>query len=157
MRQRRWHKPAGKFLAANCQVRVRFQEVDSLRVVWHGHYVNYFEEGRNAFGREYEFGYQHILEAGYIAPLVHVELNYSHPARFDQTLDIETRMYVGDAAQIQFAYDISHLSQATGKRQSIAAGSSVQVFTDIEGNLMLTRPDFYSAFLERWAHRLRDV
>lgn len=156
MRRRRWHRPVGKFLASHCQVRVRFQEVDSLRVAWHGHYVNYFEEGRNAFGREYEFGYQDILAAGYIAPLVHVELDYSRPARFDEVLDIETRMYLGEGARVQFTYDISHISQDTGARKDIAAGSSVQVFTDAEGNLMLTRPDFYSAFLDRWAHQVRD-
>ena len=27
---------------------IKFSEVDSLRVVWHGHYVRYFEDGREA-------------------------------------------------------------------------------------------------------------
>ena len=32
---------------------VRFSEVDSMQVVWHGEYVRYFEDGREAFGRKY--------------------------------------------------------------------------------------------------------
>ena len=31
-------------------LRVRFSEVDSMEVVWHGEYVRYMEDGREAFG-----------------------------------------------------------------------------------------------------------
>ena len=30
--------------------RVRFSEIDSMQIVWHGEYVRYFEDGREAFG-----------------------------------------------------------------------------------------------------------
>ena len=29
--------------------RVRFSEIDSMQIVWHGEYVRYFEDGREAF------------------------------------------------------------------------------------------------------------
>ena len=29
---------------------VRFSEVDSMKIVWHGEYIRYFEDGREAFG-----------------------------------------------------------------------------------------------------------
>ena len=38
-------------------VRVRFSETDNLGVVWHGNYVKYFEDGREAFGREHNISY----------------------------------------------------------------------------------------------------
>ena len=38
-------------------INIRFHEVDSLRIVWHGHYLKYFEDGREAFGRKYGIGY----------------------------------------------------------------------------------------------------
>ena len=34
-------------------VRVRFNETDVLGVVWHGNYIKFFEDGREAFGREH--------------------------------------------------------------------------------------------------------
>ena len=99
-RRHRWGSPDRRFLSERCRVRVRFQEVDSLRVVWHGNYLTYFEDGRNAFGRRYDFGYEKILEAGFIAPLVHVELDYFYPARFDQQLEVETRLHLDLGARI---------------------------------------------------------
>jgi len=148
-RRNRWGTPGPRYLASHCQVRVRFQEVDSLRVVWHGHYLTYCEEGRAAFGRTYGFSYQAILEAGYIAPLVHSELDYFQPARFDQIIDIETRLHVDPGARINFSYILTtadtDADPLTPSR--IAIGRSVQVFTAVDGDLVLTRPDFFSEFL----------
>ena len=155
-RRRRWGSPGPRFLAEGCQVRVRFQEVDSLRVVWHGHYLTYFEEGRNAFGRRYDFGYQKILEAGFVAPLVHVELDYFHPARFDQQLKVETRMHLDPGARIQFSYTIRGVDTPEGAGEKLASGRTVQVFTEKDGTLVLSQPEFYTSFLDRWAHAVEE-
>ncbi len=152
-RRRRWRSPSQKYLPATCELRVRFQEVDSLRVAWHGHYLTYLEEGRNAFGRQYGFGYKDILDAGYIAPLVHVELDYLHPARFDQLLEIETRMHLVEGASITFTYQVA--DQATGTR--LAEARSDQAFTDLDGNLVLTRPAFQAAFFDRWTSQMQEL
>lgn len=149
-RRQRWGRPGPRYLAANTEILVRFQEVDSLRVVWHGHYLTYFEDGRNAFGREFGFGYQQILDAGFIAPLVHVELDFFRPARFDQLIAIETRMHIDPGARIQFTYKI------TGDGVKLATGRTVQVFTDGDGTLVLTQPEFFATFLEGWAAAIRE-
>ena len=46
-----------KTLVSTTEVDVRFSEVDSLRVVWHGNYLLYFELGREAFGKQYDLEY----------------------------------------------------------------------------------------------------
>ena len=33
--------------------KVSFYEMDPMQVVWHGEYVRYLEDGREAFGRRY--------------------------------------------------------------------------------------------------------
>ena len=51
--------------------KVRFSEVDSMHVVWHGEYVRYLEDGREAFGREFPgIGYLDFYRNGYTAPIV---------------------------------------------------------------------------------------
>ena len=35
---------------------IRFSEVDSMGVVWHGNYAKYFEDAREEFGRKYDLG-----------------------------------------------------------------------------------------------------
>ena len=37
-------------LRETIRVQVRFSEVDALRKVWHGHYLQYMEDAREAFG-----------------------------------------------------------------------------------------------------------
>ena len=43
-------------LINSCKVKVRFSEVDSMAVVWHGNYVKYLEDGREAFGLQFGVG-----------------------------------------------------------------------------------------------------
>ena len=43
-------------LSTTIRVQVRFSEVDAIRMVWHGNYVRYMEDAREAFGREYGLG-----------------------------------------------------------------------------------------------------
>jgi acyl-CoA thioester hydrolase len=145
VKRRRFERSDRPWLEAQCEVRVRFQEVDALRVVWHGHYLTYCEEGRNAFGRRYGFDYEHILANGCTAPLVHVELDFLRPARFDQTLRVAARMHEPAGARIDFSYAIDDV-----EGRPLAQGWSVQLFTDTKGELVLTRPRFFDEFLERW-------
>ncbi|MBI4879932.1 MAG: acyl-CoA thioesterase [Planctomycetes bacterium] len=129
---------------------MRGKEVDALRVVWHGHYLTYFEEGRTAFGREYSLGYEQILAAGCVAPLVRVEVDFLAPATYGDLLSVRTRMHAASGARLDFSYLITD-----GAGRSLAAGSSVQVFTELDGTLVLTRPPFFERFLAENAGRMR--
>ena len=57
-------------LINSCKVKVRFSEVDSMAVVWHGNYVKYLEDGREAFGLQFGVGYNEIFDNGYMTPVV---------------------------------------------------------------------------------------
>ena len=149
MKRKRWSDRSPRFLAAETSVRVRFQEADTLGIVWHGHYLTYFEEGRNGFGREYSFDYARMRREGFIAPIVHIETDYFAPARFDEVLRVEARLHPAEGAWIPFTYILRD-----GEGRTLATGSSVQVFTDLAGTLVLTQPRFYREFLERWKERM---
>ena len=51
-------------LTASVIIRVRFSETDPLGIVWHGNYIKYFEEGREAFGRKYGLSYLDVQREG---------------------------------------------------------------------------------------------
>ena len=42
-----------KNLFASKEIEVRFSEVDSMGIVWHGSYAKYFEDAREEFGKKY--------------------------------------------------------------------------------------------------------
>lgn len=142
---RRWRQPEARYLSCATEVRVRFSEVDSLRVVWHGHYLTYFEEGRQAFGRKFGLRYEDVLSHGVRrSPGPHLgRLLCPGPVR--QLLTVTARLHPEPAARLTFTFQVAN---ARGDR--LATGRSVQAFTDLEGALVLTRPAFYEAFLARW-------
>lgn len=126
---------------------VRFSEVDMLQVVWHGEYVRYFEDGREAFGREYAgLGYMDIYESGFTAPIVEVNVQYKQSLRVNDTARVETRYIDTPAAKICFEYVVTRASDG----EVVATGSTVQVFLNAAGELELTAPAFYEAWKKRW-------
>ena len=57
-------KTTMKRLIARKDFSIRFSEVDSMNVVWHGSYPLYFEDAREEFGRKYGLGYMTFLNNG---------------------------------------------------------------------------------------------
>lgn len=147
MRSRRCPRPTGRYLEHHTPLRVRFQEVDALHVVWHGHYATYLEEARIDFGRAYGLRYQEIQAAGLYAPVVALTCNYLLPARFDDALDILIRLYRRETAKLEFHYEITRPADAA----LLAVAQTVQAFAEArDGSLMLTQPPLLRDFYARW-------
>jgi acyl-CoA thioester hydrolase len=127
--------------------RVRFSEVDSMQIVWHGEYVRYFEDGREAFGRQYGgLGYMEMYNSGYVVPLVKINLEFKHPLVCGDTAIVETRYISCEAAKIIFEYTIYRESDM----QVVATGESTQVFLNRDNVLELVNPEFYLEWKKRW-------
>lgn len=127
--------------------RVRFSEVDSMHIVWHGDYARYLEDGREAFGQRYPgLGYMDIRDSGFGAPIVDMRIQYKSPLRYGDTAVVETRYINSEAAKICFEYEIRREDNG----QLVAEASTMQVFTDDGGELELANPEFYLKWKERW-------
>lgn len=147
MKRRKLQKAA---LTNRTTLRVRFSEVDSMEVVWHGEYVRYMEDGREAFGRQYGIGYTDIRDAGYVVPIVELDVQYKQFLKYGESAIVETRYIRTDAAKILFEYVIFRESDET----VVATGSSMQVFVNkATGLLELNNPDFYKMWKEKWEIR----
>ncbi len=126
-------------LISKTDIFVRFSEVDSMAVVWHGNYVKYIEDGREAFGRQYGLGYNDVYAAGYMTPIVKMELNYLKTTSYGEELSIESKLIPTDAAKVVFEYRVFRKSD----NALVLKAKTVQVFMDLEGNMELTNPEFY--------------
>ena len=125
---------------------VRFNEVDALHVVWHGHYVNYFEEGRRAFGRRLGIDYPTFIEQQIAIPVIHLEVNFLAPAKLPDTLTVTTRLFKSDSARLDFDYEVRRQADGT----LLATGSTSQVFNTPTGELILNWPPFMLKKLQTW-------
>lgn len=125
---------------------VRFSEVDSMNIVWHGSYSLYFEDAREAFGKRYGLGYFDIFGNGYYAPLVELSFNYKRPIKYGMRPEITIVYQHTDSAKIVFDYEI----RDTVSGDILATGHSVQVFMDMQYQLVWANPEFYEEWKQKW-------
>lgn len=125
---------------------IRFSEVDSMGIVWHGHFIKYFEDGREAFGKKYNLGYMDVYEEGFFMPIVDVQCSYKSPIRYRDVLVVETCFVETPAAKLIFEYRLYN------KKSKIcyATGRSEQVFLTKDRNLQLTVPEFFAEWKKKW-------
>jgi acyl-CoA thioester hydrolase len=120
-------------------IRVRFSEVDSMGVVWHGQYIKYFEDGREDFGNRFNLNYLDFHKLGVLIPIVKIVCDYKRPLVYGDTALVETRFVDCEAAKIQYDYIIYNNTN----REIVATGSSTQVFLNLDRELMLGFPPFF--------------
>lgn len=127
-------------LSAKTEIKVKFNEVDPLGIVWHGYYISYFEDGREAFGAKYGIGYMDIYAQGFVVPIVNINCDYKKSLQYGDTAIIETTFINSPAAKIHFKYKI-YLPKTL---EVVAEGTSVQVFLEASSKqLYLSNPDFF--------------
>lgn len=133
-------------LIASKTLEIRFSEVDSMNVVWHGSYPLYFEDAREAFGSKYGLEYMGFYDHGYFAPLVELTFQYKKPIKYGMRPRIDIIYRPTAAAKIVFDYEI----RDPRDESIIATGHSVQVFMDRNYQLVWDNPEFYVEWKKKW-------
>ncbi len=128
-----------KDIIVTVESRIRFNEVDSMKIVWHGHYITLFEDGREAFGEKHGLGYYDFYRQGIYTPLVQVHCDYKLPLTYGDKAIIETTFIDSEAAKLIYEYTIYKSST----KEVVAKGNSVQVFLNENRELMLSTPAFF--------------
>ncbi|MDN3664847.1 acyl-CoA thioesterase [Algibacter miyuki] len=128
-------------LKVNHDIRVRFNETDALGIVWHGYYIHYFEDGREAFGRKHGISYLDTKAQGYVTPIVKSTCEHKLPLRYGDVATIETTYINSPAAKLIFRYNIFN-----AEKQLVCTGETIQVFVDDNNNLSLALPPFIEAW-----------
>jgi acyl-CoA thioester hydrolase len=135
------------FLKDETTVTVRFNEADPLGIVWHGHYIRYFEDGRESFGKKYGVTYLDFYDQGFAVPIVSVQCDFKKPLRYGATVTVETTFVNSPAAKLKFEYKIFDMPT----KSLIATGSSFQVFVDVKTfELHMTTPSFFEVWKKKW-------
>ena len=131
--------------------RVRFHEVDAYNMVWHGHYVAWFEVGRNDLTEQFEMGPSQLKGKNLLAPVVELTCQFKLPALCGDRLVVQTTMERTEVAKLIFHYCIVH----QGNGRVLATGSTTHVLTTLNGNLqyrvppeILERMEAMMAYLE---------
>ncbi len=123
---------------------VRFEEVDSIGIVWHGRYPGYFEEARVALGNKYGVGYSDFIRNKLPVPIRQLGVDYFEPLFFEDEIEIEAVLHWSEAARINYEYIIRR------EETVVCTGYTVQLMLDESLELLLSPPPFYADFMEKW-------
>lgn len=132
-------------LTVTSQIVVRFNETDPLGIVWHGNYLIYFEDGREAFGKRHGISYLDIMNNGLATPIIKSVCEHKLPLRYGEAARIETTIADDPAAKMIFLYTIYNANN-----QVVCTGETIQVFLDLKGDLLLANPPFF----EEWKRKV---
>ncbi|BCX89863.1 acyl-CoA thioester hydrolase [Methylomarinovum tepidoasis] len=130
---------------AEVTLEVPFFDADMLGIVWHGHYLKYFEIARCALLEIIDYDYLTMKATGYVWPVVDLQVRYLAPARFGQTLQVAARMLEYEY-RLKLAYEIH---DTDGRR--LAKGTTVQVAVELDsGEMCFGSPPVLLERIARW-------
>jgi acyl-CoA thioester hydrolase len=132
-------------LHTDTEILVPFFDVDTMNVVWHGHYVKYLEVARCALLDKIGHNYDAMVASGYAWPVIDLQLRYVRGAVFGQKLNVRANLVEWEN-RLKISYLISDLT--TGERLTRAC--SVQVAVDMSSREMqLASPRVFTDAVER--------
>lgn len=126
-------------LEASVDVRVPFYDVDSMEIVWHGHYIKYFEDARCRLLDDLDYNYQTMRSSGYAWPVVDLRVKYVKPACFNRWIRVIAKL---TEWEVRLKIDYQIIDIETG--DVLTKGHSVQVAIDMAKNDMcFVTPDVF--------------
>lgn len=71
-------------------VRIYYEDTDAAGVVYHANYLKFLERARTEYFRERGLIVSDLAAAGYVFPVVRMEIDFKAPARHDDLLNVVT-------------------------------------------------------------------
>lgn len=125
---------------------IPFFDVDSMDIMWHGHYVKYLEMARCAFLEEIHYTYDVMKHHGYGWPIVQLNLKYVKPAMFRQKVRVHLAVVEYESC-LRIEYTIKDLNSG----QTLTKGSTTQVAVEIASREMqLQTPQSWRNAIENY-------
>jgi acyl-CoA thioester hydrolase len=112
-------------ISAEIEFDVPFHDVDMVGVVWHGHYLRYFENARWVLMDTLGYGLGRMLESGCAWPVVEMQAKYLSPARFQERLTVRSSL-----VEWQSRLVLNYLITRSSDGARVARARSVQVAVD---------------------------
>ena len=86
------------------KIRIRYAETDQMGFCYYGNYASFFEVARVEALRERGIVYQELEQQGILLPVKKYDITYHLPAKYDELIEIRTKIVVLDGARIEFTY-----------------------------------------------------
>jgi acyl-CoA thioester hydrolase len=113
------------------EIRIYYEDTDCGGVVYYGNYLKYFERARTQYLEERGLSVARLMKEGTVFVVVHADVDYRSPARYDDRLSIET--VVSDMTAASFTF--SHVIRERESQRVVVKGSARLAATDGNGKV----------------------
>lgn len=111
------------------RMRVRYEETDTMQVVYYAKYLVWMEVGRMSLLRDVGLAYRDWRKRGIRIPVVQAHADYRSPARFDDEVVVKTRVARVGNKSVKFENEVYRLPQM----KLLCTGHTVHAFIDKKG------------------------
>lgn len=126
------------------EITVRYSETDAMGVVHHAVYPVWFEIARTDYIKSIGVSYAEMEKGGVMLPVTSITVKYHLPARYDDELEVASRITRLTPARVEFAYTVTR--KATG--ELLTEGTSAHAFVSAETfkplNFRIAMPEFFA-------------
>lgn len=130
--------------------RAQYYETDQMGIIHHSNYIRWFEEARMNFMDEIGFSYAKIEALGIIVPVLAVNCQYKTMVRYNDQVDIYTRITKFTGVKMNIAYRV--VDHETGELR--CTGESSHAFLSREYKPIRMKreyPGLYQLFMSHTA------
>ena len=106
------------------EYRVPYADTDQMGVVYYGNYLTLFERARNELMRSCGYTYRECEAEGWMLPVIHAEVDYKSPARYDDLLEVTAYVQQQKGVRLEIACEV----RRKGEDAVLAKGFSRHCF-----------------------------
>ena len=128
-------------ISAEISLQAQFYQLDPMNVVWHGNYVQFFEQARSALLARIGYNYKEMEASGFGWPIVDLRVKYVKPITLGQRfivratlIEYENRIRIDYRVIDEASGTVLTKAQTTQLAVDIATGElsfeSPQVFVE---------------------------
>lgn len=110
-------------------VKIYYEDTDCGGVVYYANYLRYMERARTEYLASRGHSVKKLMDEGTIFMVLHVEIDYKSPARYGDTIEIET--WVSNTSRVTMAFN--HVMREKTSRRVFVECNAKIVYVDTNG------------------------
>ena len=125
------------------EYRVPYADTDQMGVVYYGNSLTLFERARNELMRACGYTYRECEAEGWMLPVIHAELDYKSPAKYDDLLEVTAYVQEAKGVRLEIACEV----RRKGEEQILVKGFTRHCFVSTETFRPIAPPERLMAVL----------
>lgn len=129
------------------EIKPKYFEFDMMGIIYHAHYLGWFEAGRTKLIEDLGLNYIHMEQAGYISPVQEMKVEYRKGIRYGDEVLLRTWIKENGGVKTVYSYEVLN-----GQGELCVQGTSVHYVVRREDfkpvQFKKIFPDWYARFAE---------